>query len=183
MTTASAITAADLEAMGSEAKRFELVGGVLREREPKGAEHGEIEVQLMLPLGSYVLRRGLGRVYPSDTHFILPLATGEETVAPDLAFVRTDRLPPSGQRTGFLRLAPDLVVEVVSPSERPAAVAEKVSLYQDAGVPLIWVIRTPPRTVSVYPLGSEPVTLSEGEMLDGRDVVPGFRLPIARLFE
>lgn len=183
MTTASAITAADLEAMGSEAKRFELVGGVLREREPMGAEHGEIKVQLMLPLGSYVLGRGFGRVYPSDTHFVLPLATGEETVVPDLAFVKTDRLPPSGQRKGFLRLAPDLVVEVVSPSERPAAVMEKIRLYQRAGVRLIWVIRTPRRTVTVYPFESEPVTLNEGDVLDGRDVVPGFRLPIARLFE
>ena len=54
MATRTLMTAADLEAMGSEAKRFELIGGALRAREPRGAEHGEIEVQLLLPLGSFV---------------------------------------------------------------------------------------------------------------------------------
>lgn len=182
MATTTVMTAADLEEMGSEAKHFELIGGVLRERQPMGAEHGEIEIQLLLPLGSYVLSRGLGRVYPSDTHFILPTQP-EETVVPDLAVVRADRLPPAGRRKGFLRLAPDLVVEVVSPTDRAATVAQKVELYQRAGVRLIWVIRTPRRTVTVYPLGQRPFTLRVGDTLDGGDVVPGFRLPVATLFE
>ena len=102
---------------------------------------------------------------------------------PDLAFVRVDRLPPAGRRKGFLRLAPDLVVEVVSPSDRAATVAQEVELYRRAGVRLIWVIRTPRRTVTVYPLGQASFTLRAGDTLDGGHVVPGFRLPVATLFE
>jgi Uma2 family endonuclease len=182
MVTTSTKIVADLEAMGSEAKRFEVIGGMLRPREPMGAEHGEIEVQLLLPLGAYVLSNGLGRVYPSETHFII-LDDPEELVVPDLSFVRADRLPPRGQRKGFLCLVPDLVVEVVSPSDRETKVREKIGLYQRAGVPLIWLIREPRRTVTVYPFGAASFTLRETDSLDGGDVVRGFRLPVARLFE
>jgi Uma2 family endonuclease len=181
MATTRLMTAQDLEDMGSEAERYELIEGILRERVPMGARHGEIEFEIGGPLHRHVRGAGLGRVYPSDTHFVI-LVDPDITVVPDLSFVRADRLPPEEERQGFLRLAPDLVVEVVSPTDRFNAVMEKVDQYQRAGVPLIWLVQPRRRAVTEFALGQEPRTLREGDALDGGEIVPGFVLPVADIF-
>jgi Uma2 family endonuclease len=70
---------------------------------------------------------------------------------------------------------PDLVVEVLSPSERPRAVTEKVRAYLDAGVRLVWVADPRTRTATVHALGQPARTIDEDGVLDGEAVVPGFR--------
>lgn len=79
-------------------------------------------------------------------------------------------------------LAPDLVVEVVSPGDRFDEIAEKIDLYQRAGVPLIWLVVPRLRLVVVHRLGEPQATLRDGEFLDGGDVVPGFQLAVAEIF-
>ena len=106
----------------------------------------------------------------------------ETVVAPDAAVVRADRLPPRSERTGYLDLVPDLVVEVVSPSDSQPEIDAKVGLYLAAGARLVWVAYPRPRSVRVHRPGREPVELSEGDVLDGEDVLPGFRLPVADAF-
>jgi Uma2 family endonuclease len=83
---------------------------------------------------------------------------------------------------GIMRLAPDLAVEVVSPTDRYVAVLAKMDLYREAGVPLVWLAEPQQRTVTVYSSGSEPRILTEADTLDGGDVLPGFRLPVAQIF-
>lgn len=181
MATTRVYTAEDLEAMGSAYELYELYDGVLTETEKMGGRHGEFQVEISSPLNVHVRANRLGRVYPSDTHFILA-RNPDRVVMPDVAFVRADRLPTEEARERFMPLAPDLAVEVVSPSDRMVDVLAKIALYQQAGVQLIWLVQPRAQAVTVYALGREPRTLREGETLDGGDVVPGFRLPVANIF-
>ena len=175
------LTVEDVERMGSAGERMELIDGVLREKEGVSQRHGEIEIQLTIPLGSHVLANGLGRIYPSDTQFVV-LRDPDKILIPDLAFVRADRLPPESERWQIAPFAPDLAVEVISPNDSYDEVADKVDLYHQAGVPLVWLIHPRRRAVVVHPLGQPASTLFEGDILDGGEVVRGFRLPVADLF-
>jgi Uma2 family endonuclease len=181
MVTVHPLTVADVERMGSTGERMELIDGVLREKEPMGGWHGEAEAEIFGPLHAYVKRHGLGRVYPSDTQFKI-LREPDIIHIPDIAVVRADRLPPREARKSVMPLAPDLVVEVISPNDRSAAVMEKIERYERAGVPLIWLVDERRRTVEVRALGQPPRLLREGDVLDGGAVVPGFRLPVADIF-
>ncbi|MGH2534514.1 MAG: Uma2 family endonuclease [Thermomicrobiales bacterium] len=175
------MTVEDLEALGPDYRWFELIDGVLHERGSMGGRHGEIGFDLGLHVGIFVTEHRLGRLYTSDTRFIL--SRDPYTVRmPDVAFVRTDRLPPEHERIGPMPLAPDLVVEVVSPDDRFEEVTQKIELYQRAGVPLLWLVEPRRTTVTVYATGHEPRTLTAVDTLDGGDVLPGFRLPVAAIF-
>ena len=104
-------------------------------------------------------------------------------VAPDVAFVRTERLRPWRNRRGFLPIAPDLAVEVISPSETAKHIADKIAAYLEAGTALLWVVRSIPQTVTVYEPGHDPRVLGIGDILDGGTVLPGFSLPVAAIFD
>src|SRR5712691_8252597 len=138
MSPATLMTAEELLDVRIPDKRVELVKGVLVVREPAGYTHGRVTRSLTLRLGAHVERTGAGQLFAAETGFTL--ARGPDTVrAPDIAFVRRDRLPDP-EPAGFPDLAPDLVVEVLSPSDRPGEVLAKVADWLSAGVRLIWVI-------------------------------------------
>jgi Uma2 family endonuclease len=181
MATTKPMTAADLIALPDDGWRYELIEGVLHRMAPAGAEHGEIGIELGRHLGNYVIPRGLGRVYGADTGFFLS-HDPETLVAPDAAFVRAERLPPRSERTGYMDLAPDLVVEVVSPTDAQPDVDAKISRYLAAGVRLAWVAYPKRRTVQIHTPSHPPRELAEGDTLDGADVLPGFRLTVADVF-
>jgi Uma2 family endonuclease len=181
MATTRLLTAEDVVRMGSDGERMELIDGEVREKEPMGAQHGEAEIRLTLPLGLHVLSQHLGELYPSDTQFKI-LRDPDIIHIPDLAFVRADRLPPKNEREGILLLAPDLAIEVISPNDRYVVVMEKVERYQRAGVPLVWLVDPRRRVVEVHVLGRESRLLREGDTLDGGEVLPGFSLPVADIF-
>jgi len=102
-------------------------------------------------------------------------------LAPDFAFVAADRLPPARGR-GFVPVTPDLVLETRSPSDRGPAVLTKAQEWLDAGVRIVLDLDPVRRTLTVYRLGVEPVTLTPADALDGYDVLPDFSLPLSRLF-
>ncbi|MGH2562604.1 MAG: Uma2 family endonuclease [Thermomicrobiales bacterium] len=181
MVTTKPLTAADLEELGPDYRWFELIDGVLHERGTMGGRHGEIGFDLGLHVGIFVADHRLGRLYTSDTRFIL--SRDPYTVRmPDVAFVRADRLPPEQERVGPMPLAPDLVVEVVSPDDRYEEVTQKIELYQRAGVPLLWLVEPRRKTVTIYAAGHEPRSLTATDTLDGGNVLPGFSLPVADVF-
>ena len=157
-------------------KRVELVRGVLVVREPAGGRHGRIAVNIAIELGGYVRAHVLGAVYAAGTGFTL--ARDPDTVrAPDVAFVHRDRLP-TPEPIGFPDLAPDLVVEVLSPGDRPGELLAKIADWLSAGTRLVWVIDPERRLARVYRQdGTERIVTAE-ETLEGEDVVPGFSCPL-----
>jgi len=102
--------------------------------------------------------------------------------APDIAFVSNDRLPRDPYAPAYWRFAPDLAVEILSPSNRAADMQRKVLEYLDAGSRLVWVIDPGARTAVAYRSRTDIQLLGPEEALHGVDVLPGFHLPLARLF-
>jgi len=163
--------------------KVELVRGEPRVMSPAAGGHGVVQGNLSGLLQQFVRQHRLGRVFNDGVGFEL-IALPRTVRNPDLSFVRSDRLPPGGiRRRGFLKMAPDLSVEVLSPDESAAELQEKIGDYQAAGTPLIWVIDPERSTVRVLQLGEPDLLLRADDTLDGGDVIPGFRCPVSELFE
>ncbi len=176
------LTADDLLALHSKGVKGELIRGVLCQTGSTGIEHGEIASNFMLGLGTFVKPRKLGRVFGSDSGVRLERAP--DTVRePDVAFISAERLPLGTRITGFSEMPPELVVEIVSPSDTLREVRDKAGMWLSHGVILVWVADPDTRTVDVYRHGSPTVTLTEVDTLDGAAVLPGFTLPVREVFE
>lgn len=155
--------------------RYELVAGALRVSEPPGGIHGQLAARLCHRLTGFVEAHRLGVVLV-ESGFILH--RGPDTVrGPDLSFVASGRLP--AVPASFVPLAPDLAVEIRSPDDRPAAVAEKVADYLDAGTRLVWVVDPAVRQVTVFRPDGSTTGLGDSDWLDGEAVLPGFRCRIS----
>ncbi len=173
------MTAEDLFELPDDGMRHELVEGELRTMAPAGAEHGLVALRVGARVLQHAEQHGLGEAYAPETGFILRRAP--DTVrAPDVAFVAAHRLTAARSR-GFAELAPDLVVEVVSPSDRASYVAAKAAMWLDAGVRLVWVVDPQAGLAAVHHPGGLVTVLRQNGALDGEDVLPGFRLPLAEL--
>ena len=181
MSSAALMTADELLALSMPDKRTELVRGVLVVREPAGGRHGRIANELSRVIGNHVHAHALGAVYAAETGFTL--ARRPDTVrAPDVAFVRRERLPDP-EPTGFPDLAPDLVVEVASPGDRAGEILAKVADWLSAGTRLVWVVDPERRLARVYRPDGTEVTIGQGGELDGEDVLPGFSCPLSGVLE
>jgi len=180
--TATLLTADDLLAMPDDGYRYEIVRGELVRLPMSGFDSSDVAGGILSALRTFVYPRKLGRVGGADGAYIF--ARDPQTVRiPDVSFVRTDRLPPREERRRFLELAPDLAVEVVSPSDSANEVHEKVLEYLRAGVQLVWVVHPIQRTVTVYTEGPIARVLGDGDTLDGGDLLPGFTLAVTEIFE
>lgn len=174
------VTIEEFELMALEG-RWELIDGEPVEMTPSADESSSVGATIIFLLGSFVRPRGLGRLYSADGGFVL--FPDRQTVrVPDAAFVRAERMPQGQARKSFPRLAPDLVVEVLSPSDRASDVAAKLEMYQEAGVPLIWLVDPEKMTVTVIASGKTTRVLQSGDTLDGGNVLPGFSVPVAEIF-
>ena len=181
MATTRLMTAEDLWLMQDDECFHELVKGELIRMAPAGGKHGEIGFELAGQIRDYLKQHRIGKGYSADTGFIL--ARDPDVVrSPDVAFILTDRLPPEEKRGAFLELAPDLAVEIVSPSDSSSAVNDKVMQYLDLGVKLVWLIHPSTKSVNVYTPDRTVRILGENDELDGGEVLPGFRLRIADIF-
>ncbi len=174
------MTAEELFALG-ENRPGELVRGELREMAPPGAEHGAVAARLGWRLARYVEENDLGVVLIGDAGF--QLASDPDTVrGPDIAFIRRDRIPATGLPRGYWPGAPDLAVEIVSPSDRYEEVEERVADYLAAGAQIVWVVSPGLRTVTVRRSNTPPVLLSEADVLEVEDLLPGFRIRVGEIF-
>jgi Uma2 family endonuclease len=170
------MTADELLHLHISDKHVELVRGVLVVREPAGYLHGDVTARLTKLLMVHVDAHDLGRVLAAETGF--KLSGAPDTVrAPDIAFVGRARLPDP-RPSGFLALAPDLAVEVLSPNDRAGEVLAQVADWLNGGSHLVWVVDPDRRLARVYRQdGTESLVMTEGA-LDGEDVVPGFVCPL-----
>jgi Uma2 family endonuclease len=175
------MTAEELLSLPDDGFRYELVKGELRQMSPAGHNHGRIAMRLAVPLGQHVEENGLGEVYAAETGFTL--TTDPDTVrAPAVSFIRQERVNEVGDRKGYWPGAPDLAVEVMSPSDTVGEVEEKVQEWLDAGTLMVWVVSPKLHTVTVYRSLIDIAVLTEKDTLDGGEIVPGFLYPIAKLF-
>ena len=176
------LTAEDLLRLYGEGVRGELIRGVLRETMPSGQRHGKIVARLLILLGMFIEPRRLGTLVASDSGVLLE--RDPDTVRePDIAFTSITRLPADAVLDGYAEVVPDLVVEIVSPADRPRDLADKVAIWLSHGVRLVWVVRPAVRAIEVHRSGAAVETLAEAATLSGGDVLPGFSCPVSAIFE
>lgn len=168
---------------------YELVDGELVEVTPSTWPHGRMMVEVGRHLANHVAAHGGGRVC-ADVGFVLRVPGDPERVrGPDIAFVSDATLEDAGgepaAKDGFVRMTPDLVIEIHSPTDERDVLDfhQRIRDYLDAGVRLLWVIYPEARYAVAYHPEGDARLLRERESLDGEDVLSGFRLPLAELFD
>jgi Uma2 family endonuclease len=180
-TTTRPVTADELLRMPDDGHRYELIRGEIVRMSPAGQQHGHIAATLLLSLGQHVRSHRLGRTYAAETGF--KLASNPDHVrAPDAAFIAQERIGKAGDIEGFWPGAPDLAIEVTSPNDTYAEVEDKVFDWLEAGCRMVVVVNPRKRAVTVYRSLSEVKVLGPDDVLDGEDVVRGWRLPVAEIF-
>jgi Uma2 family endonuclease len=178
-TEARGYTPEDLLAM-PDGKRYELVNGRLVERD-MGAESSQVGTRLATRLDRFCEDNDRGIVWGADNGFqCLPHAPGLVR-KPDVSFVKKGRLPGDVSPDGWVKIPPDLAVEVVSPGDTIEEFEEKLDDYHKAGIPLVWVIYPKRRKARVIRRDGPEVVLSEDDELSGEDVIPGFRCPLREI--
>jgi len=175
------LKAEDLLHLPDDGQRYELVEGWLLSEPPPSHLHGLVQVRVGSLLAGCARSTGAGAVY-SGSGFLL--ARDPDTVrAPDVAFVRRDRVRSVGRTGTYFPDAPDLAVEIRSPGDRPGEIRAKVADYLGAGARLVWVIDPQAERVTVYRSRLRPRILMRDGTLDGGDVLPGFSVAMLELFD
>lgn len=174
-------TADELWAIGDDECRYDLIEGELYRMSPASPKHGKFAARVARHLDGFVDERELGEVYGAESGF--RLARDPDTVlGPDAAFVRSEKIPPEDQQDGFWEVVPDLVVEVISPSDTVRYVVDKVAAYLDAGVEVVLTIDPKRLTLSIHTQDGVTRTLRENDVLELPDILPGFSLPVSEIF-
>ena len=182
MATGSLTTADELLHLPRGRARYELVRGELRTMSPSGHVHGKTAARVAHWLVAFVEEHRLGLAYGAETGFLLRRAP--DTVrAPDAAFVTAARLASTAlSPNGYFPGAPDLAVEVVSPSDRDGDVTAKVNEWIDAGCRVVVVLDPLRRTARVYRPGSDVQSVYAPDRLTLPDLLPDWSLPLADIF-
>ena len=173
------MTADELIALPRGQHRYELVKGELLTMSPSGEEHGAVIGNLTILLGQFVKANNLGILYGAETGFKLE-SDPDTVLAPDIAFIRRVRL---GRRSKGYRLgAPDLVVEVLSPSDHKKKVERKTAQWLELGAKTVWLVDPDSKTVEVHHAKGETTVFRENEELVDHDLVSGFRVRVSDIF-
>lgn len=174
------MTEADLMNVEDDSCRHELVAGMIVAEPFPTPRHDRTFRRLLRMLGDFVDAHGLGEVF-GETGFVL--ARDPDTVrGPDLSFVSRERLS-NFDDARFFSGAPDLAVEILSPSNRRGEMHAKVADYLAAGARLVWVVDPKKRSVTTYRTLLAPRRLESHQSLDGEDVLPGLAIPLESIFE
>jgi len=162
-------------------ERFELVDGKLVEQN-MGAVSSYVGVRLSRRLVEFCDEPFGGWVLAADASYQFLPDRPNTVRKPDVSFIRPGRLPDERLPDGHIRLAPDLVAEVVSPNDLFYAVEEKIAEYRSGGVRLIWIVVPPTRNVLIRRLDGSAGEVREDGELSGEDVVPGFQVRVGDLY-
>ncbi len=178
----SIMTAEQLAKLPSDGNRYELVQGVLKSMSPAGSEHGWIAGQAFFLLTQHVKKHKLGKTYAAETGF--RIASHPDTVrAPDAAFISTARLKTVEPTRGFLSIAPDLVVEVISPSDTFSYVEAKAKQWLESGCQIVLIVDPANLTVYVHRSLSEILVLGIGETFESGEVCGDWTFNVNEIFE
>ena len=163
-----------------DAGRYELVEGSLKERN-MGQESSFLAARVNGRMMHFADANGQGVVGQADTGFDIFPAPSTVRFA-DGSFTRWDRLPGGVPFSGHSKVAPDLVLEVVSPNDGAEEVDAKAALWLGVGVRLVWVVHPRQRYVQIWRADGSMAVRREGEVLEGEDVLPGFAMPVSEIF-
>ena len=159
--------------------RYELVDGEVLEMAPPNDEHGEIASNVVTSFNIYSRLRGIGR---SRVETGYTLRRAPDTVrGPDVSFVFQPRV--EGRGSGFPSGAPDIAVEVVSPSDTAAEMARKVAEYLAAGSQRVWVVYPVARRVVIHRADGSVVSYGGDDVITDEELLPGFSLPLSEVFD
>ncbi|HEU4594952.1 MAG TPA: Uma2 family endonuclease, partial [Pyrinomonadaceae bacterium] len=161
--------------------RLALIRGEVKTMSPTGLTHGILCANIATELSIFVRRNRLGIICGAETGFLVE-RDPDTVVGADVAFISRKHLEGVENREKFVPFAPDLAVEVLSPSNTVNEMDEKVALYFAAGSRLVWIVNPKRRTVAVYRSAVEARILGEQETLDGGEVLPGFSYKLSDLF-
>ena len=176
------ITAEQLLKMDAKGMRGELIRGVFCPTMSAGMKHGEIVVNLVMLLGAEIKPNRLGRLMASDSG--VKVETDPDTVRePDIAYFSRDRLALDADVPGYAEVPPDLVVEVVSPSDSVRGTNDKARMWINTGVQLVWVIWPETKMIEVHRPAQPVTTLRETDTLTGENILPQFTVPVKDIFD
>ena len=184
MTTATIprlMTAKEFAMMPDDEMRHELVNGeVIELSGPPMPTHGRTQFESASVLAQFAARGGYGEVFV-ETGFLI--ARDPDTVrAPDVALVLADKLPDGDLPRAYFPFAPDIAVEVVSPSDTPSDAHERALMWLDAGSALVWMLFPDSRSATVYRPNGDVFALGEDDVLDAAPVLDGFSVKVSELF-
>ncbi|MBW4658091.1 MAG: Uma2 family endonuclease [Drouetiella hepatica Uher 2000/2452] len=173
------LTAKDLQKLQAEHPdfRMELVSGEIIVMSPSGYESEEVASRMLGKIFPHVDANRLGRVTGSSAGFTLPNA---DTRAPDVSFVVAERLRRSPR--SFAELAPDLVVEVKSPTDSVAKLEAKILSFLELGTRVGILVNPDDKTVRIYRAGQEAIALRDGDMLTVPELLPGWEVAVSDLW-
>lgn len=174
------MTAEDLLRLPDDGCRYELLDGELLEMSPAGFRHNRILVEIAFYLRSHVRSANIGAISAGDTGVVLR-RNPDRVRAPDICFIAAHRVPKGDASVGFLEIVPDLVVEIVSPSDTATQVQQKTEEWLQAGARLVWTVYPETRTVVSQTIETIRL-LHDTDTLTGEPVLPGFSVPVAALF-
>jgi Uma2 family endonuclease len=178
---ARSITGEELQHM-SDLGPCELIDGRIVPMSPASDEHGRIEVNFAVALKQFVKDRGLGLVVGGEVG-IFTQGNPDRVRAADVAYISHERHARRGRSAGFLDVAPELVVEILSPTDSAGDLTQKLREYFAAGVRLVWVADPATRSVLAYRSITDVRELRDADRLTGEDVLPGFEVAVAALFD
>ncbi|MCA9858993.1 MAG: Uma2 family endonuclease [Thermomicrobiales bacterium] len=181
MVTTRTITAAELLVMGSDVP-YELIQGELVSVSPSSIKSNMILSNIHGAIFAFVRSRKLGLLSVGEGGYLLE-SNPDTVVAPDIGFVVRDRLPDPIPARGYLPVRPDLIVEVISPTDERSEIERKQALYDRIEVPVVWWIDPRRETASVHVPGQPVQVIDRTGQLDGGDLLPGFTLKLAEIFD
>lgn len=158
-------------------KNYEYVNGKLEKKSMPNAKHSGIAGRLTGELFIYLKKHKIGRVYP-EAHFQI----GADKRVPDVAFVSAERIPSDGEPQKFWSFAPDLAIEIVSPTDFYQDVLDKIDEYFKAGVKQVWLINPEKENLTVYFSFDETKVFSKTDFLSCEEILPKFRLKLSDIF-
>lgn len=162
-------------------KNFELVDGNLVEREVSGLS-SLVAARITRRLGDHCEPAAVAWVLASDCGYRCFPDNSNKIRRPDVSCVLQERLPFEKLSEGYIEIAPDIAVEVVSPNDLVYEVTQKIQEYLGAGVKLVWVVNPPARTVEVHRIDGSVVILKASDELTGESVLAGFSCRVGDLF-
>lgn len=182
MNTRKLLTAEGFLELGDANWRHELIRGEMIQLPMADMRHSRLSVEIVGGLWSFVKKWDLGSVTGPETGYTVA-RNPDVVLAPDGAFVSTGRKPDDGMPDTYFEGAPDLVVEIISEPDRYVYVNEKILLYMTAGAQLVWIVDPVSNTVTAYASDGTATLLTMNDDLDGGEVLPGFRVRLAEIFE